>query len=131
MQHFRPHLAELGLTEQQWRVLRVLGEDGPLEAGAVAQRACILPPSLSRILKTLSAEGLLRSGPDSRDGRRTILSLSDAGESLLRRAAPTSAAIYMHLEQAVGAAEWEALLDALARLQAAVGPADDDKTAAS
>jgi homoprotocatechuate degradation regulator HpaR len=127
MQHFRPHLADLGLTEQQWRVLRVLGEDGQLEAGVVAQRACILPPSLSRILKTLSADGLIRSGADSRDGRRTLLSLSDEGRSLLSRAAPTSAAIYRRLEEAVGPEEWEALLDTLARLQASVSAAKNDE----
>ena len=42
---FRPILAKHGFTEQQWRVLRVLGEKGPSDAGQVAFDACILAPS--------------------------------------------------------------------------------------
>ena len=38
---FRPILAKHGFTEQQWRVLRVLGEKGPSDAGQVAFDACI------------------------------------------------------------------------------------------
>ena len=54
MARFRPHVARHGVTEQQWRVIRVLAAaDEALEAGTIAERACIMPPSLSRILKTL------------------------------------------------------------------------------
>ena len=53
MLSFRPILAKHGFTEQQWRVLRVLGEKGPCDAGKLAREACILAPSLSRIINTL------------------------------------------------------------------------------
>jgi hypothetical protein len=45
MAHFRPMLARHDITEQQWRVLRVLAETGPVEATELANRASILPPS--------------------------------------------------------------------------------------
>ena len=53
MLSFRPMLAKHNFTEQQWRVLRVLGEKGPCDAGKLASEACILAPSLSRIINTL------------------------------------------------------------------------------
>ena len=53
MQSFRPMLATHNFTEQQFRVLRVLGEKGPCDAGELAHEACILSPSLSRIINTL------------------------------------------------------------------------------
>ena len=56
---FRPILAKHGFTEQQWRVLRVLGEKGPADAGQVAFDACILAPSLSRIIGKLEKEKYL------------------------------------------------------------------------
>ena len=59
MERFRPMLAKHGLTEQQWRVLRVLHEEGDLDAGTVADRACILAASLSRISRTLETAGLI------------------------------------------------------------------------
>jgi homoprotocatechuate degradation regulator HpaR len=120
MQQFRPHLAETGVTEQQWRVLRVLGEDGPSEAGQVAQRACILPPSLSRIIKTLEQARLLKSAADRSDGRRTIISLTDKGARLLRDAAPRSGAVYQRIEHSIGKAKLEQLLDLLEDVQRAL-----------
>lgn len=117
MQHFRPHLNELGLTEQQWRVLRVLSEDGAQEAGHVAKRAIVLPPSLSRILKSLSEMGLILSGPHEDDGRRTMISLTSLGEKKLKDALPQSAAIYARLEKKIGAARLKELLDLLEEVQ--------------
>jgi homoprotocatechuate degradation regulator HpaR len=120
MQLFRPHLSRLGLTEQQWRVLRVLGEDGLSEAGHVAGRACILPPSLSRIIKALAEQKLIASFRDAADGRRTMIELTAAGTGFLENAAPQSAAVYAAIEKAFGKSELADLLDKLDRLQTAL-----------
>lgn len=118
MQQFRPHLAELGVTEQQWRVLRVLGEDGPSEAGQVAGRACILPPSLSRILKTLGAMRLVLTESRKDDGRRTVIRLTALGEKVLAQALPQSKIVYSQLEKRIGAQKLRQLLDLLDDVQA-------------
>ncbi len=117
MQHFRPHLAELGLTEQQWRVLRVLHEGGPLEAGSVAERACVLPPSLSRILKALAELGLVVTETHHSDARRTIISLTALGEKTVSRALPKSAQIYAGLEARIGSAKLQQLIEILEDVQ--------------
>ena len=120
MERFRPMLAVHGVTEQQWRVLRVVGEGGSMDAGVVAERACVLPPSLSRIIRTLEAVGLLRTSRDKNDGRRTLLTLTARGRSLLGTAAPESAAVHAAIEAAFGKDEVRRLLDQLERLQAAL-----------
>ena len=57
MARFRPILAARDVTEQQWRVIRVLGEESPLDASEAADRACVLAPSLTRIIKALEDRG--------------------------------------------------------------------------
>ena len=61
MARFRPMLHEIGVTEQQWRVLRVLDEGGELDVSTVAHRAAILPPSLTGTGRDL----ILGAAPDS------------------------------------------------------------------
>jgi hypothetical protein len=52
----RAMLADVGVTEQQWRVLRVLAERGTLDPTEIADRSCLLMPSLTRILQTLTGQ---------------------------------------------------------------------------
>ena len=56
MSRFRPFVAAAGFTDPQWRVLRVLDEQSPLDPTEIAERASILMPSLSRILRDLEAD---------------------------------------------------------------------------
>mgnify|MGYP001280434273 CR=1 FL=1 len=85
-----------------------------LDARDVAERACILAPSLSRILKTLTARGLIETARDSSDGRRTMIRLSTAGNAFIERLTPESAASYARLEKIIGAGRMAELIDALA-----------------
>ncbi len=113
MVRFRPFVASAGLTDQQWRVLRILNEFGPLDPTQIAQHACILMPSLSRMLKSLEEAGhIARQGhPD--DKRSTIISITRSAEKMLVRLAPKSNAIYEELERAYGKRKMRQLLDLL------------------
>ena len=73
MSRFRPMLAKHGFTEQQWRVLRMVGEVDSIEASELAERTCILAPSLTRILQNLEARGLLRRATSKADARRRVI----------------------------------------------------------
>jgi homoprotocatechuate degradation regulator HpaR len=121
MAHFRPHLAELGLTEQQWRVLRVLGEADEIDAGELAIRASILPASLSRILKSLLEDKFVATRHHKDDGRRTLVSLATKGQRLLERALPQTAAIYRKLEKQIGTEELMHLQRLLEHVQQQLG----------
>ncbi len=114
MAGFRPVLARHGITEQQWRVLRVLSEiGGPLDASNLASRASILPPSLTRILKVLAEREMVSILRDSGDGRRISVKISEAGEALISEVAPESREIYAELERRYGVEKVSLLLEML------------------
>lgn len=116
MARFRPMLAAHAVTEQQWRVLRVLRESSPLDATEVADRASILAPSLTRIIKTLEDRALIERRKAENDGRRTMLSMTDRGVALLDEVAPEQRAIYDDLVESYGKERLETLLDLLEEL---------------
>lgn len=113
MGKFRPMLAEHDINEQQWRVIRVLCESGELDATELAERAMILAPSLTRMLKALKARKLVVVRKDRADGRRTLISNTPAARALIDKVTPESTAIYRDLEQSLGRPEMERLLDLL------------------
>lgn len=116
MGRFRPILAAHDVTEQQWRVIRVLGETSPLDATELADRACVLAPSLTRIIKALEDRSLITRERDASDGRRVMLAIAAAGIALLREVTPESRAVYADLEARYGAKQIEHLLDMLDEL---------------
>ena len=83
MAPIRPYLRDIGVTEQQWRVLRVLADRGELDPSDLADAALLHAPSVSRILKELVDRKLVRRTIDTTDGRRSILTITDAGRALV------------------------------------------------
>ena len=118
MSHFRPMLDHHGVNEQQWRVIRVLAEQGQLDASEVAERANILAPSLTRMIKAMSERKLITAARDARDGRRVKLSIAPAGEALLRAVLPEQLRIYAELETRFGRERIVELLTLLEKLSA-------------
>lgn len=116
MVNFRPMLLRHDVTEQQWRVLRILGEERQLEASELAERASILPPSLTRIIRALEERQLIHRDKVEGDGRRVLLSIAPAGIALVKALAPERRAIYRDLERRLGAEDTERLLDLLEEL---------------
>ena len=87
MAPIRPFLRAANITEQQWRVLRVLADVDVLDASGIAERALLYAPTVSRILKELVDRGLIVRRADSNDGRRSIISITPAGHDLVRETA--------------------------------------------
>jgi len=81
MAFFRPLLNEHDLTEQQWRVIRILKQQGELENYQLAELACILKPSMTGVLGRLERDGLVRRQKAAQDQRRVFVSLTKGGEA--------------------------------------------------
>lgn len=113
MRRFRPMLARHDVTEQQWRVIRVLGEGIRYDASELAERASILAPSLTRIIKALEDRDLITRDRDDGDGRRVVLAITSKGVALIREVTPESRAIYAELERRYGVEKIDRLLDML------------------
>lgn len=122
MERMRPMLHAHDITEQQWRVIRVLREEGELDATTLADHACILAPSLTRILKSLESRNLLRTTRDKADGRRVIVELTPEGRSLIASVTPQASEIYAGIEEVMGPGRVEHLLNELEFLLFRLGP---------
>ncbi|CAK7257913.1 MULTISPECIES: homoprotocatechuate degradation operon regulator HpaR [unclassified Shinella] len=118
MSHFRPILADHDVTEQQWRVIRALSEAGTLDATEVAEKAFILAPSLTRMLRSLEERGLITRHKDREDGRRVLLRLAPAGQAVIDEVMPDSRRVYADIDARFGAERVEELLDMLEELAA-------------
>ena len=116
MRPIREMLADAGLTEQQWRVLRVLKEEGPQEPTCIAERACLLLPSLTRILQKLEAKGLIRRRPHRGDKRRQVIQITAKGEKIIHDNIETTVRISKGIKAQLGADRHEQLLDLLNEL---------------
>lgn len=116
MVNFRPMLIRHEVTEQQWRVIRVVAEAGKLDASEVAARASILAPSLTRMIRSLEKRKFIKRRKDANDGRRVILEICAVGTALIERASPESLAIYDRIESKFGTSKLESLLDLLDEL---------------
>lgn len=113
MSPIRKMLAESGLTEQQWRVLRVLSEYGPQDATEVSERACLLLPSLSRIQRTMNEKGLITRNHDKKDRRRQTLEITSAGQKIIDDKNEQAVRIVEGFKAKVGSENYELLLDLL------------------
>jgi homoprotocatechuate degradation regulator HpaR len=118
MRHFRPGLRAVGLTEQQWRVLRALSSVVEIEATRLAAATFLLGPSLTRILRDLEARGLIARRQDPGDQRTALLSLSLDGQALIEAAGQQSEAVYRRLTAHIGAQRLEEMVRLLAEIEA-------------
>lgn len=120
----RAMLLDAGITEQQWRVLRVLEESGPLEPTRIADRACLLLPSLTRILQKLEEKQLIRRRRDTFDRRKQVVSITSSGRRVIDDNRETSTALMQQVRDQMGVQRFEALLDLLNELDNPPEPAD-------
>jgi len=102
MAHTRPSLREHGLSDQQWRVLRVLGEHGMVETGRVAREAFILGPSLTGVLARMERDGLIRRARDPADQRRTVVEATAKGMRMVQQLSHSIEAHYAWMEKSLG-----------------------------
>ncbi len=114
----RPHLREQGLSDQQWRVLRVLDAhngDG-LETGRIAREAQLLGPSLSGVLARMERDGLVVRQRDPADARRSVVLPTPQGRALVQALSAPIEAHYGHLETHLGQDKLAQLYDLLDEL---------------
>lgn len=117
----REMLADSPVNEQKWRVLRVLEEGGAQDQNSIAHHACLLLPSLTRILRVMEDDGLVSRREDPDDRRRSIVEIKAAGRDILAQRGPQSAALVADMRARYGEEKFEQLLDLLEDLQA-MGP---------
>ena len=121
MAQFRPILNENGLTEQQWRILRALLINGPLEPRQLCECCQISSPSITGVLVRMEEAGLVERQRMEDDQRRLKVSVTARSRQLGRRMFPAIDAQYGRIEASVGA---DALMHIYDVLDALLGALD-------
>lgn len=113
MAYFRPVFRENELTEQQWRIIRSLYENGDMAVGDLGERCYILSPSIAGILRRMREAKLITKRIDKGDARRAVISLTETGRRKLEQTAIGIEAAYARLEKGLGPAKVQGLYSAL------------------
>lgn len=113
MAFFRPLLNEHDLTEQQWRVIRILRQQGELESHQLAHLACILKPSMTGVLVRMEAAGMVHRRKAEQDQRRVLITLADKGKASFESMSQCMEANYQRLQDQFGEEKFQMLLGLL------------------
>ncbi|MDA0994759.1 MAG: MarR family transcriptional regulator [Proteobacteria bacterium] len=116
MPRFRKIFNEFGLTEQQWRVLRVLWEHQDIAFNQLASATLIPAPSLVGIVDRLSENGLVVRRRSESDRRNVSISATQKGHELEAKVRPRVEAAYAELRGAIDEKKWTELIDGLEQL---------------
>ncbi|MFN3415823.1 MAG: homoprotocatechuate degradation operon regulator HpaR [Caldimonas sp.] len=123
MRYFRPNLKVAGVTEQQWRVIRVLSDRGELEVGQIAAAACIPGPSLTGVLERMERDDWVRRFRISTDQRKIIVELTPKARRLVQRMLGRIDERYRAIEAHLGPQALDALHALLEQVAALPDPA--------
>ncbi|EWC42458.1 homoprotocatechuate degradation operon regulator HpaR [Stutzerimonas stutzeri KOS6] len=117
MSFFRPLLNEHGLTEQQWRVIRILRQHGEMESFRLAELACILKPSMTGVLTRLERDGIVSRRKPAYDQRRVHVNLTEQGHQVFLSMSDGMEANYRRIQSQFGEEKMQQLLVLLNELK--------------
>jgi len=113
MPAFRGIFNEFGITEQQWRVLRILWEDDGVSLHTLAEATLIPGPSLVGVIDRLVRDSLVERRRSKVDRRVVHINITRKGKALEASVQPrvddTSAA----LEASISQTAWKSLFKAM------------------
>jgi homoprotocatechuate degradation regulator HpaR len=101
--YFRPILNAHGLTEQQWRIVRVLLEVPALEPRQIGELCAISSPSMAGVLERMDQAGYITRRRVEHDQRRVLVSLTPKSRELAANMAAEIDLTYRRLEEKLGA----------------------------
>src|SRR5882757_5534822 len=101
--YFRPILNAHGLTEQQWRIVRVLLEVPALEPRQIGELCAISSPSMAGVLERMEQGGYITRRRVEHDQRRVLVALTPKSRELAASMAPDIDATYRRIEEKLGA----------------------------
>lgn len=113
MPRFRKIFNEFGLTEQQWRVLRVLWDLEAVPLNRLAALTLVPAPSLVGVVDRLERDQLVTRQRSEADRRKVNVVLTSQGAALEGDIMPRVASAYADLKQSVDAQTWDQVLEGL------------------
>jgi len=98
-----------GITEQQWRILRILWARDGLSQNEIAQRGLLPKQSLVGIIDRLEALDLVRRSQSQQDRRKSAIKLTAKARQIEAEITPEVNRVYAQLEKLLTPEQWTAL----------------------
>ena len=106
MPAYRQLFTRFGVTEQQWRVLRVLWEAGALSSIEISRKTLLAQNSLVGVLERLEKKRLIQRMRSVEDRRHVFATLTSSGKALGCQVMPELAKIHDNIDSRLTAEEW-------------------------
>lgn len=109
------------MSDGQFSVLAALVIEGPQTPGQLAERERVSAPSMNRTVNCLEDLGYAARSADSSDGRKVIVTITDAGRAVVDETVKRRDAWVEHALASVTDAERDTLVRAAAIMQGLAG----------
>lgn len=106
---FRRIFSHYGITEQQWRILRILWEEDGISQNDIAQRSLLPKQSLVGIIDRLQDLDLVIRKQSATDRRKSAIFLTQKAKTIEAEITPQVNQIYEGLEKQLTANQWSQL----------------------
>ena len=116
MPAYRELFARHDLTEQQWRVLRVIWTSDNMTSSHLSERTLLSPPSLVTIIDRLEKKGMVARIRSVEDRRQVYIVATDKGRALQEVVTPQVIEIHEQLRAAVPDEDWAAMQSTLEQI---------------
>ena len=124
MPEYRELFARFGLTEQQWRVMRVLWTSKKVTSAELSSRTLLPAPSLVGIIDRLEKKSLVSRLRSVEDRRVVYVVATAEGRALEKQVTPLVAEVDARLRASVSGDDWAQMERTLATIaRAASAPA--------
>ncbi len=116
MPRFRQIFSEFGLTEQQWRVLRVLWQHEQIAFRELSDLSLIPAPSLVGVVDRLTKSGLAGRRRSETDRRNVFVHATEQGMALESKVRPRVDKAYQELRASIDDRTWNSLIEGLEKI---------------
>ena len=116
MPPYRDLFQEFGVTEQQWRVLRVLWEQKHLTSAQISNLTLLPSPSLVGILDRLEKKDLVKRLRSTSDRREISIKITNLGRELQSKVMPKVKLIQDQTKENLSPTEWKQINNILKKL---------------
>lgn len=129
MPRFRKIFKKFGLTEQQWRILRVLWETDSVALQTLAEITLIPAPSLVGVIDRLETSDLVERRRSKSDRRVVYIHATRTGQKLEQKVRPEVDRLYAELQASIDPKVWDRLMAGLDNIIATCGSAKTENRA--
>ncbi len=126
---FRAIFKTFDLTEQQWRILRVLWNEDGIKLSDISAQTLLPKPSLVGIIDRMEDKGLLKRIRSTSDRRSVRISTSAKGRRLEEKIQPLVDECYARIASGIKPRDWKIMMNTLQQIIDNTDAQADNKTA--